>query len=108
MTEPAGFSTVALLLERLLEETRALRAASEAKAAAAAPSEPENLWDAKRTAAYLGCSASKVYQQAEAGVIPSLHPGGHLRFEPEAVRAWARGAAAPQTSVVPFPKAAAR
>lgn len=108
MNEPAGFQTVALLLERLLDETRALRAAVETKAPPTAPAEPENLWTAKRTAEFLGCSPSKVYQAAEAGVLPCLHIVGQLRFEPEAVRRWARGEAAPQTTVVPFPRVQAR
>jgi len=53
---------------------------------------PDCLWDARDVARYLKASRSWVYQRAEAGLLPSLRMGGLLRFEPEAVRAWARGA----------------
>lgn len=52
----------------------------------------ENLWDARDVARYLKVSRSWVYQRAEAGLLPSLRIGGLLRFDPEAIRAWARGA----------------
>ena len=54
----------------------------------------EALWDATDVARYLKASRSWVYQRAEAGLLPSLRIGGLLRFEPEVVRAWARGASA--------------
>ncbi|HUB06292.1 MAG TPA: helix-turn-helix domain-containing protein [Myxococcales bacterium] len=102
---PAGFATVALLLERLVCELQGLRAdvATARRAeASAAVAEPEGLWTAADVAGYLRCSRSKVYQAAEAGNLPSLHVGGQLRFEPEQVRAWARNAAAPDNRVVPM------
>jgi excisionase family DNA binding protein len=52
------------------------------------------LWDARDVARYLKASRSWVYQRAETGLLPSLRVGGLLRFEPEVVRAWARGASA--------------
>ena len=52
------------------------------------------LWDARDVARYLKASRSWVYQKAEAGLLPSLRIGGLLRFEPEVVRAWSRGASA--------------
>ena len=52
----------------------------------------DDLWDARDVARYLKASRSWVYQRAEAGLLPSLRIGGLLRFEPETVRAWARGA----------------
>jgi excisionase family DNA binding protein len=57
----------------------------------------EGLWTARDVAGYLKASRSWVYQKAEAGLLPSLRIGGFLRFEPEAVRAWAhrQGTAAP-------------
>lgn len=51
----------------------------------------ESLWTAKDVATYLRASRSWVYQRAEAGALPSLQIGGLLRFEPEAIRAFARG-----------------
>jgi hypothetical protein len=51
----------------------------------------EGLWDARTVAAYYKASRSWVYQQAESGLLPCLHIGGLLRFDPAAVRAFARG-----------------
>lgn len=51
----------------------------------------EGLWDAQDVAGYLKASRSWVYQKAEAGILPSLRIGGLLRFDPQAVRAFARG-----------------
>lgn len=63
-----------------------------AKAGAPAPAtDDEGLWDAKRTARYLGASASSVYEWAEAGTIPCLHVRGLLRFDPAEVKDWTRG-----------------
>jgi excisionase family DNA binding protein len=94
MSEAPGFATVALLLEQVLVELRGLRtdilARWESTPTFPAP-ESEGLWTAAEVASYLRCSRSKVYQRAEDGTLPSLHVGGQLRFEPPAVRAWARG-----------------
>jgi excisionase family DNA binding protein len=51
----------------------------------------ESLWDANDVARYLRASRSWVYHRAESGELPCLRIGGLLRFEPEAVRAYARG-----------------
>ncbi len=51
----------------------------------------DTLWTAVDVARYLRASRSWVYQRAEAGDLPSLQLGGLLRFEPEVVRAFARG-----------------
>lgn len=51
----------------------------------------ENLWNVSDVSNYLKASKSWVYMKAEAGTLPSLRIGGLLRFEPEAVRAFARG-----------------
>ena len=55
----------------------------------------EGLWTALDVARYLKASRSWVYQKAEAGLLPSFHIGGLLRFNPEVVRAWAQGKPAP-------------
>lgn len=60
-----------------------------------APGPWESLWDANDVAHYCKASRSWVYQQAEAGLLPSLRIGGLLRFNPEAVRTWAQGTPAP-------------
>lgn len=62
----------------------------------------ENLWDAKDVARFLKVSRSWVYQKAEAGVLPYLRIGGLVRFEPETVRAWARGEQLPAARIVPL------
>ena len=51
----------------------------------------EALWDANDVAAYFKASRSWVYQRAESGELPCLHVGGLLRFEPQLIRAYARG-----------------
>ncbi len=61
----------------------------------------EELWTVAETAAFLKCSKSKVYQHAAAGKLPCFHVGGQLRFEPQAVRQWARGEPA-SSSVIPL------
>jgi helix-turn-helix protein len=57
------------------------------------PAAPEDnsLWDVVDVAGFLKASRSWVYQKAESGLLPCLHVGGLLRFDPVAVRAWARG-----------------
>jgi excisionase family DNA binding protein len=46
----------------------------------------ETRWDAKDVAAYLNCSESWVYKNAEKGSLPCVRYGGLLRFDPEAIR----------------------
>ena len=60
------------------------------------PAIDETLWDALDVARYCKTSRSWVYQQAESGRLPHLRIGGLLRFDPERVRAFARG----ETTVV--------
>jgi excisionase family DNA binding protein len=49
------------------------------------------LWNASDVAAYLKVSRSWVYHRAESGELPYLRVGGLLRFDPEAIRNFARG-----------------
>jgi excisionase family DNA binding protein len=58
-------------------------------------SNPDSLWDANDVARYLKSSRSWVYHRAEAGELPCLRIGGLLRFEPDAIRAFARGESRP-------------
>lgn len=48
------------------------------------------LWDANDVARFLKVSRSWVYQRAEAGLLPYARIGGLLRFDPQAVRTFAR------------------
>ena len=67
------------------------------------PTESEGLWDANDVARYLKVSRSWVYHRCEAGTLPCLRVGGLVRFDPEAIRAFARGETPAQRRVVPFP-----
>jgi excisionase family DNA binding protein len=49
------------------------------------------LWTAFEVAAFLKCSTSYVYKAAEREVLRCLRVGRMLRFEQDAVRAFARG-----------------
>ena len=60
----------------------------------------EGLWDARDVAGYLKASRSWVYMRAEAGNLPCLRIGGLLRFDPAAIRAFARGELTPPSSCV--------
>lgn len=60
------------------------------------------LWDANDVATYLRVSRSWVYHRAECGELQCLHVGGLIRFDPEAVRAFALGATK-SSKVLPFP-----
>ncbi len=55
-----------------------------------AGSDAGTLWDANDVARYLKVSRSWVYHRAEAGLLPHLRVGGLLRFDADAVRAYAR------------------
>ena len=50
-----------------------------------------SLWTAADVARYLRSSLSFVYKVAEAGKLPCLRVGSMLRFDPDDVRAFARG-----------------
>jgi hypothetical protein len=51
------------------------------------------LWTARQVADYFQASISWVYHEAEAGRLPCLRFRGFLRFDPEAIKAFARAAA---------------
>lgn len=53
--------------------------------------ERQGLWTMKEVAAFLRVSRSWVYHQAEGGLIPCLRVGSLLRYDPEAIRRFARG-----------------
>jgi hypothetical protein len=68
------------------------------------PSEPAGhmpLWTAKDVAGYLRASPSWVYQKSEAGLLlclPPLPGSNFLRFDPAAIKAYARGEWLPATA----------
>lgn len=51
----------------------------------------EALWDANDVAQYLKTSRSWVYHRVASGELPHRRLGGLLRFDPAAIRAFARG-----------------
>ncbi len=51
----------------------------------------EPLWTAKDVATFLRVSRSWVYHRAEAGELPVLRIGALVRFDPSAIKAYARG-----------------
>lgn len=63
----------------------------------------ESLWTSRDVAGFLRVSRSWVYLHAEAGDLPSLRFGGVVRFDPAAIRAFARGEPLPPPTVVAFP-----
>ena len=73
------------------------------------PQPGEGLWTPQQVAEYLKVSRSWIYQKAEAGLMPVIRmPGSSLlRFEPDAIRAFARGEWEPP-KVLPFRPATKR
>ena len=59
----------------------------------------DGLWDANDVAPYLKVSRSWVYHRAEAGLLACVRSGSLLRFDPELIRAVARGTSAAAVSV---------
>ncbi len=51
----------------------------------------ERLWTVSETARYLRVSTSWVYREVAAGKLPACRFGGNIRFEPDQIRAFARG-----------------
>jgi len=66
------------------------------------PDHDEQLWDAQDVARYLKVSRSWVYHRAESGELPCLKIGGLLRFDPQAIHAFARGESTHGARVLPF------
>lgn len=51
----------------------------------------EPLWTAEDVAAFLRVSLSMVYKLRRLGALPAVRVGALFRFQPEEVRAYARG-----------------
>ena len=60
----------------------------------------EPLWTVDEVAAYLRVSRSWVYQRSNGGDLPCLKIAGVLRFDPDAIKAVARGESASRGRVV--------
>lgn len=59
------------------------------RAAVAAPSRADRLWDVEDVAAYLGVPVGTLYQWRYRGVGPTaFRVGKHLRYDPALVRDW--------------------
>ncbi len=52
---------------------------------------PATLWNVRDVATYLKVSCSWVYHAAESGKLPCFRIGNLLRFDPEELKAYARG-----------------
>ncbi|MBL8922831.1 MAG: helix-turn-helix domain-containing protein [Myxococcaceae bacterium] len=63
------------------------------------PKNDEPRWTVKIVAAFLNCSPSKVYKASEAGTLPCVRLDGMLRFNPDEIRAYARGELKPRPRV---------
>lgn len=61
----------------------------------------DTLWTVKDVTRYLRVSGSWVYLHVDKGDLPYLRVGGLLRFDPAAVRDYAR-AGARQATVIPL------
>lgn len=56
--------------------------------------QPEDLWNVRKAATFLGWAPRTVYVKVKSGEIPHLRVGKKkktIRFEPEVLRAYARG-----------------
>ena len=51
----------------------------------------EPLWTAEDVAGFLRVSLSMIYKLRRAGSLPAVRVGALYRFEPDAIRAFARG-----------------
>ena len=59
-----------------------------------------SLWTVAEVAAYLRVSRSWVYHRSAAWLLPCLRVGALLRFEPDAIRAYAQGQGQHETNAV--------
>ena len=59
-----------------------------------------SLWTVADVAAYLRVSRSWVYHRSAAGLLPCLRVGALVRFDPDAIRAYAQGQGQQETNAV--------
>lgn len=60
----------------------------------------EGLWDANDVGRYLKVSRSWIYARVQSGELPHRRIGALIRFEPDVIRAYARGEAKAASPVV--------
>lgn len=94
MSGDPGFAAVTSLLREVVLRLERIESAVERNSPAVLHDSSERLWTATEVGEFLGRSKRSVYQLAAEGVLPTLRVGGHLRFDPERVRRWARGPSA--------------
>jgi excisionase family DNA binding protein len=63
---------------------------------------PEPLWTAGDVKGFLRCSLSMVYKLVREGKLPAIRVGTLLRFNPDQVRAFARGDLGAGAPIVPL------
>lgn len=61
-----------------------------------------SLWTVADVATYLRVSRSWVYHRSAAGLLPCLRVGALIRFDPEAIRAYAQGQGQPKADALLF------
>jgi excisionase family DNA binding protein len=59
-----------------------------------------SLWTVAEVAAYLRVSRSWVYHRSAARLLPCLRVGALLRFDPDAIRAYAQGQGQQETNAL--------
>jgi excisionase family DNA binding protein len=62
----------------------------------------ESLWTVAEVASFLRVSRSWVYHRCEMGDLPCLRIGALVRFDPEQIRAFARGERPSPAKVIPL------
>lgn len=69
-----------------------------------APTPIENLWTVQQARAFLNVSRTFIYEHCARGDLPHVRLGGHIRFEPDEVRAWVKKnrSTAPSATVLPI------
>jgi excisionase family DNA binding protein len=62
----------------------------------------EHLWTVRDVCAYLRKGRTWVYSEVAAERLPHLRVGHELRFDPDVIRAWARGEYPPAAAPIPI------
>jgi excisionase family DNA binding protein len=85
-------------LEVTLRQLRSVVTSSENRRTDRLADAEHGLWDANQVARYLRVSRSWVYHRAESGLLACRRVGGLLRFEADAIQAYARTGMLPEPS----------
>ena len=90
-TDPGFAAVTSLLREVVLRLERIENAIDRQRGAPSRDDSHERLWTVAEVAEFLGRSKRSVYQLAAEGSVPAIRVGGHLRFDPTAIRKWVAG-----------------